>query len=884
MKLMIIDGNSIVNRAFYGVHMLNAPDGTPTNGIFGFLNIYRRLVTDEKPDAVAVTFDLKAPTFRHEQYELYKAQRKGMPEELAVQMPLLKEVLDAMNIHRYELSGWEADDLIGSIARICGEKGWDCQVVTGDKDSFQLIDGHTTVRHVKTRGGKTEVKVYDEETFREEYGFEPLRIIDLKALMGDSSDNIPGVSGVGEKTAMDLIQRFGTINYIYENLDTIDIRDSVRKKLSAGRDMAFMSYDLATIHRDAPIEFNPEDNMVCPPDNDRLCELFRKLGFRRLIETYGLSVPSRELSEKEIKSGKNEYIGQCEWTEILDTDTLSELMKTCENALVAVRFSGDFRISVFLPEKGEKGYVLTADSPVYEDTMRSILSEKVKKAGHDVKDTMRELLSMGYGIEGWKFDSAIGAYLLNPTLTSYDLYRLSEAHCGFTIMGDEGQDGDQLSLLTDDTKVTARLLSEAAAILALRDVLMPELEENGLTMLFNEVEMPLCPVLARMERAGFLVDRQALEHFGRQLSVQIDDIKEKIYGYANHEFNINSPKQLGEVLFEELMLPAPKKNQRGYSTNAEVLEKLRSKHPIIPLVLEYRELTKLKSTYADGLSKVIAADGRIHTSFQMTVTATGRLSSTEPNLQNIPIRRELGGEIRKMFVAGAGNVLVDADYSQVELRILAHISGDKTMIDTFLSGEDIHRRTAAQVLGIPIEDVTPTERSHAKAVNFGIVYGISAFSLSEDIGTTVAQARDYINSYMHRYSGVSKYMEDVVNEAKKTGAAVTLYGRRRPLPELKSTNFNLRSFGERVARNMPIQGTAADIMKIAMVNVDRAFREAGLKAKLLLQVHDELIVECPEQEKEQAAEILKREMEGAASLSVPLTVEVHWGKTWYDAK
>jgi DNA polymerase-1 len=881
MKLMVIDGNSIVNRAYYGVRILNAPDGTPTNAVFGFLNIYRRLISEERPDGVCVTFDLPAPTFRHEQYDGYKAQRKGMPDELAVQMPILKETLDAMNVHRYELSGWEADDLIGSIAKKCGDSGWDCVVVTGDKDSFQLIDEHTFIKHIKTRAGQTETKLYDVEAFRAEYGFDPPLMVDLKSLMGDASDNIPGVAGVGEKTAMELIGKFGEVRGIYEKLDELDIRPAVKKKLEAGRDSAKMSFDLATIKRDAPIEFKPEDNVVRPVDNEKLYEIFKRLDFRKLISTFGLTEPEEAGTESEPPM---EFSGECESVVVQDSSAFERMRAAISAGLNAVRFSEDMSLCAVIPENDSgTAYIIYDTSPVYRDAMELVCSPSVKKAGHDTKDTMRRLLNMGFCIDGWEFDSALAAYLLDPTANNYDIYRITEKYCGFTPA--EGADDDgQLSLLADNVQTLAKVTSEAASILCIRERVLPKLTQLGLMDVFTNIEIPLCPVLAKMEQAGFLVDKTALADFGASLSGEIDKLTEQIYELAGEEFNINSPMQLGEILFNKLMLPSGKKTRRGWSTSADVLEKLRSKHPIVNLVLEYRELAKLKSTYADGLVKVIEPDGRIRTSFQMTVTATGRLSSTEPNLQNIPVRRELGGEIRKMFVASPGNVLVDADYSQIELRILAHISDDESMKSAFLSGEDIHRMTASQVLGKAPEDVTSTERSHAKAVNFGIVYGISAFSLSEDIGVSVAVARDYINTYMAKYHGVRDYMERVVNEAKETGCAVTLYGRRRPLPELKSSNFNLRSFGERVARNMPIQGTAADIMKIAMINVSRALEQECPNAKLLLQVHDELIVECPESDAEKVKEILKCEMESAASLSVPLTVEAHSGKNWHEAK
>ncbi len=888
MKLVVLDGNSIVNRAFFGVRMLNAPDGTPTNAIFGFINILRRIIGEEDPDGLCVTFDLPEPTFRHRQYEGYKATRHKMPEELAVQMPILKETLDAMNIRRYELAGWEADDLLGTIAARCAGAGWECVVCTGDRDSLQLVSGATTVDLITTRMGQTNTKRVTPEVFREEYGFDPIHMIDLKALMGDASDNIPGVRGVGEKTAMGLIQLYGTVESLYEKLPDIlqspekKATPGLVKKLEEGREMAAMSKDLATIRCSAPIDFSPEDNLVRPVDNDRLYELFARLDFRRLIDTYKLVPPARPAAPEE----PVEFSGECVSVEVTDGESLEEFKRALKTGAACVRFSDDGALcAVNMDNDGPEGlgFILSEGSPAFRPALTALCAPEVRKMGHDVKDTLRMLGERGFSMEGWVFDSALAAYLLDPTASRYELSELTRRFCGFTPMDGADEDG-QLSLLDGGEKLAARLLSEAAAVACLRERLTGRLEEQGLTWLFENVEMPLCQVLARMELAGFLVDREALRSFSGVLSAQTEALTDEIYGLAGQKFNINSPKQLGEILFDKLLLPAPKKTKTGYSTNADVLEKLRPKHPIVGKVLEYRELSKLNSTYAEGLQKVIAPDGRIHTSFQMTVTATGRLSSTEPNLQNIPIRRELGGEIRKMFVAPEGRVLVDADYSQIELRILAHVSGDENMRRAFIEGEDIHRSTAAKVLGIPPEQVTHQQRSHAKAVNFGIVYGISAFSLSEDIGVSVQEAREYINSYMATYRGVSDYMETVVRNARETGVVRTLYGRIRQMPELKASNFNVRSFGERVARNMPIQGTAADIMKIAMVNVDRALKASGLDAKLLLQVHDELIVECAERDAEAVKELLKSRMESAASLSVPLTVEVNSGRNWYEAK
>lgn len=880
MKLMVIDGNSIVNRAFYGVRLLSTKDGLYTNAIFGFLNILQKLVGEENPDALCVTFDLKAPTFRHKKYEDYKAQRKGMPDELAMQMPVLKDVLDAMNIPRYELEGYEADDLIGTISRKCERAGCECIIVTGDKDSFQLITEKSVVKHVKSRMGQTETITYDKSRFEDEYGFEPIRMIDLKALMGDASDNIPGVAGVGEKTAMDLVRRFGTIDKIYSGLDELDIRDSLKNKLRQGEESARMSYELATICCDAPLEFSPEDNKRRDVDNDKLYTLFKKLEFAKLTEKFGLEPPAEEKEEPEV------FEGTC--TSFL-LETEADFIKMQEAFLNQKEPAGIYlneNLSFAAAVYGETAFI--ADKNKYNGDFKELLQfvfgPKVQKAGHNIKDMMRRLLEAGISCSGFVFDTALAAYLLAPTDNSYELGRLAEQYCNFTMYDGSDQNG-QMSLLEDNEAAELAVrLSYAATVIAVMEVLENKIRENGMEKLYYEIELPLCAVLADMEKEGFLIDKNALEEYGDVLSKAAAEIQKTIYELAGEEFNINSPKQLGVILFEKLMLPAPKKTKTGWSTNIDVLEKIRAYHPIIDQIIDYRKLIKLKSTYTDGLIKVIGADGRIHTNFQMTVTATGRLSSTEPNLQNIPIRTELGGEIRKMFVAGEGNILVDADYSQIELRLLAHISNDETMINAFKSGEDIHRVTASQVFDTPLSEVTSLQRSRAKAVNFGIVYGISKFSLSQDIGVSVAEAGRYMDSYLEKYHGVRNYMKSIVEKAKEDGYVTTLYGRRRELPELKSSNFNIRSFGERVALNMPIQGTAADIMKIAMINVYNRLCRENLRAKLLLQVHDELIVECPEKEEEAVRKILCEEMEGAAKLSLPLTADANSGKNWYDAK
>ena len=851
MKLMILDGNSIVNRAYYGVRPLNAPDGTPTNAVYGFLAILQKLLEEQKPEAVCVSFDLKSPTFRHKEYEGYKAQRKAMPDELAAQIPVLKETLDAMGIRRYELEGYEADDILGTASAICEKSGWDCVIVTGDKDSLQLISDRTSVCNVKTRMGQTETILYTPERFREEYGFEPKLMIDLKALMGDSSDNIPGVPGVGEKTAMNLVQTYGRLENIYENLESLDIRDSLKKKLAQGKDSAEKSYWLATIVRDVPLEFKPDDNIWNRNYTAGLYGIFKRLGFNKFIEKWGLEPDAAKPDPR-----REKCLGHRELNTPEDAEKLISALPAAEYVSV-ISLDGLDSLEIC---DGKTVYEAAWNrcGEAYNRLLKALFSPEIKKAGHNVKDLMGLLLKENLSTEGFIFDTALAAYLLEATESDYALERIS-------------------------VRYTGEELSGAEAVYALYPRLKVKLEELDMDKLYYNIELPLCQVLAEMEKSGFYVDRKALYEFGESLNTGISQLQESIWRHAGQEFNINSPKQLGTVLFDELMLPYGKKTKTGWSTNADVLEKLQDKHPIVKEVLDYRMLTKLKSTYAEGLLKVISEDGRIHTSFQMTVTATGRLSSTEPNLQNIPVRKELGAQIRNMFVAAPGMMLVDADYSQIELRLLAHISGDETMKAAFLSGEDFHTVTASNVFGVPVSQVTPTLRSRAKAVNFGIVYGISAFSLAQDIGVYTNEAKAYMDAYLEKYHGVRDYMKNIVESAKEKGYVSTIYGRRRYLPELKSSNFNMRSFGERVALNMPVQGTAADIIKLAMVSVHRRLKEAGLKARLILQVHDELIVECPGDEAEQVRDILTEEMENAAHLSVPLVAEAHIGHSWAEA-
>ena len=850
MKCMILDGNSIVNRAFYGVRALNAPDGTPTNAVYGFLAILQRLLDEQKPDALCVSFDRREPTFRHLADADYKATRHPMPEELAVQMPLLKETLDAMGVRRYELAGYEADDILGTVSVQCEKAGWDCVIVTGDKDSLQLVSPHTTVCQVKSRMGQTETILYTPERFFEEYGFEPKRMVDLKALMGDSSDNIPGVPGVGEKTALELIRRFGSLDAVYADLDTSDLRDSLRRKLAAGEESARKSFWLATILCEVPMNFVPEDNLWDKNYRPELFGLFQRLGFHKFIEKWGL-----EATPEQVALDASATLPRVE----LNEENLQDFLRQAFEGRTLAVCAPDGLDRLELCD-GKTVYAAAWNNcgERYQELLRGVFRAEVPKLSHNVKNLMSLLMKEGLSTDGFVFDTALAGYLLDATASDYALERLTARYTGGEKTG-------------------------AEAVWTLCEPMRAKLSEYGMTELFESVEMPLCGVLADMEQVGFFVDRKALYDFGESLNAGIAARQESIWRHAGHEFNILSPKQLGTVLFDELMLPSGKKTKTGWSTNADVLDKLRGKHPIVDEVLDYRMLTKLKSTYAEGLLKVIEPDGRIHTSFQMTVTATGRLSSTEPNLQNIPVRKELGAQIRRMFVASPGHVLVDADYSQIELRLLAHISDDKAMQAAFLSGEDIHRVTASQVFDTPLEEVTPLQRSRAKAVNFGIVYGISAFSLAQDIGVWPNEAKAYIDAYLSKYHGVRDYMKHIVEQARADGYVSTLYGRRRELPELKSSNFNMRSFGERVALNMPIQGTAADIIKLAMVRVHRRLREEKLQAKLILQVHDELIVECPEDEAERVCELLRYEMEHTAELSVPLTADAHVGHSWAEA-
>ncbi len=843
MKLLILDGNSVINRAYFGVKPLTTREGLYTHAIYGFLNILERMEKEEQPEAVCVAFDLHGPTFRHLRYDGYKATRHGMPEELRQQMPLMKAVLRAMNIPIYECQGWEADDIIGTVGKICSNNGWECVVVTGDRDSLQLIDENVHIKLVISKPGQTTATLYTREKFTEEYGFEPRRLVDLKALMGDSSDNIPGVKGIGQKSAQALIQRFGTLDEVYAHLDDPMIKPKQRENLANYQDDAYLSYELATIVSEAPIDFEPRDALVQPYNRPALYQLFQKLEFVRLIDKYGLRGADMEMPKKECT--------------VKCLPRLEEVPGDLEQYALYLAPDGSLGIA------GSQG--VCAVTPMEAMMVGGVLTQGKANICHDLKRTLHQLEEMGLPQGDFGFDTALAAYDLNPSQSDYPVSKLATTFLGTTV-----EDGDAAAC--------------AEALWQLRPVLEEALQKQGMESLYYDIELPLCRVLYSMERQGIAIDRSQLEAFGQMLAQRIADCEKRIYSYSDEPFNINSTQQLGVLLFDKLGLPPVKKTKTGYSTNADVLEKLKNKHPIIPAIMDYRMLSKLKSTYADGLMKVICDDGRIRTTFQNLVTATGRLSSTEPNLQNIPVRTDLGAEIRKMFVPREGCVLVDADYSQIELRVLAHIAGDEAMQQAFLSGQDIHTATASQVFGVAPEQVSTLQRRHAKAVNFGIVYGISEFSLAEDIGVSRYEAKEYINSYLANYRGVRDYMKQVVMDAREKGYTQTIYGRKRYIPELKSSNFNVRSGAERIALNTPIQGTAADIIKLAMIRVSNALAENFPEAKLLLQVHDELIVECPEEIGPQVAELVSRKMEQVVKLSVPLTAEAKWGKSWFEAK
>ena len=854
-----MDGNSILNRAFYGIKMLSNKKGQMTNGIYGFLSTLQKLLSEVSPQAIAVAFDLPKPTFRHKMYDGYKASRKGMPEELASQLPILKEILIAMGYKLVTCEGYEADDILGTFAKYCENKGYECTLSTGDRDCLQLVSDHVFVRIAKTKFGKAESILYDKNKIKEDYGVTPLQLIDIKALQGDASDCIPGVKGVGEKTAKSLVEKYESIENIYNNIENLDIKPNLKSKLIADKEKAYLSYDLGKINKDVPVEINDDEFIPSKMDTDRLKKIFTELEFFKIMDKMELS---KKVDSKKINLNfSQDYTG---------------ILKNLENC-------GE--ISVFLEDKSnliERCCIGDGADNYYffkniDDDFRIFLkklceNKNINKNVFNLKKFYKTIMPLRINFMGEVFDVLLAAYLLNPEIKE-DIFTMAQGHDIFP---------PSLSREVNDEE--KKCIETCYFITKLKELYKTKIKENNQEHLLTKIEQPLSKVLADMELTGFLLDKEGIEDYGDELSRQLKSAEEDIYRLAGEKFNINSPRQLGTILFEKLNLPKGKKLKSGYSTGAQILEKLRGYHPIINMILEYRALAKLKSTYVDSMVNLITPWGRIHTSFNQTETRTGRISSAEPNLQNIPVRTERGRKLRKYFKSPERSVLIDADYSQIELRVMAHISGDENMINAFKNNEDIHSITASQIFGVPVSMVTPEMRARSKTVNFGILYGMSAFSLSQDLKISRFDAQNYINKYLEHYSGINNYMNEIILLAKEQGYVETIFHRRRYLPELNSSNFLLRSFGERVARNMPIQGSAADIIKIAMINVYKRLLNENFKSKIILQVHDELIIESPENESEEVKKLLKEEMKNAVKLNVPLEVHIAIGKTWFDAK
>lgn len=872
-KLVAIDGNSIMNRAFYGImnsKLLMTSDGTYTNAIFGFLSILLKLLNDENPDYICVAFDLKAPTFRHKKYDGYKATRKGMPDELRMQMPIIKDILRAMNIKILEIEGYEADDILGTLAKYGEDNGIEVLLLTGDRDALQLVSDNVTVRIPTTRMGKTESTDYTPSVVSEKFGIVPKEFIETKSLMGDSSDNIPGVPGVGEKTAFSLITKYHNIDAIYDALENgkeLDgIKGKLKEKILANKELAYLSKELGTIYREVPIEINEDEISKKEFNNDELYNLFLKLQLKSFID------------KLELKEGTQSNVNEVK-DEPLTIKAFNELNLNDANEFAY--YWNDDGLAIYLD--GVAYYTRTPNI----DELTKVFDNDILKIGYEEKIDYLKLKNKNIKAKNMMFDITIAAYLLNPTKSTYKLNDLILEE--LNVLLDEEDSNTQLSFdgfnnAVDENKLCEKTCKYAKYIYMCKEKYEEALKKREEYKLFYEVEMPLMRVLAEMEYTGVLVDANMLKEYSVVLNKKVDELTKEIWDLAQTEFNVNSPKQLGEVLFEKLNLPIIKKTKNGYSTDSEVLEKLAPEHPIIDKILEYRVMSKLKATYVDGMIGLINPDThRIHAKFNQTVTATGRISCTEPNLQNIPIRTELGRELRKVFIARDGYVLLDADYSQVELRVLAHMSGDETMINAFNSGIDVHAVTASQVFNVPLEEVTKQMRSEAKAVNFGIVYGISDFGLATNIKTSRKKAKEYIEKYFETYPKIKEYMDNSVKLCKENGYVETLWGRRRYVPEIKSNNYNVRQFGERVAMNAPIQGTAADIIKIAMVNIENELEERKLQSKLILQVHDELVIETKQDELDIVKELLIRNMQDVVKMKVPLQVDANYGKTWYDA-
>ena len=852
MKLLVLDGNSIINRAFYGIKLLTTKDGRYTNAIYGFMNIFYKLCDELHPDSVAFAFDLKAPTFRHKMYDEYKAGRKPMPPELAEQMPVLKDLLRALGYKIVTKEGYEADDILGTLAFSCKD-GDECYIATGDRDSLQLVGDNVKVLLASTKMGRPETNIYDVKRIKDDYGVTPHQLIDIKALMGDSSDNIPGVSGVGQKTAQSLISELGSIQNIYDNIDTIDIRETLRDKLKNDKDAAFMSYKLGEICKSVPIETDYSFYVPDEGDKGEALSILRSLEMYKLIDKIGLNTVTYD--------AKPENTTVKEYKRV---NSLNDFLLKA-NKLYFVYSVKDGRFESLAACNGDDICEVNTENDSEVEAFINILEdENTEKYTFNIKPLYAYAFSHGFEIKNVKMDLMLAAYLLNPSAKDYDIEKLA-AEYNVSYEADGGFSA----------------LSETVYPLTVK--LSALLEERDQTELLSNIELPLAEVLASMEKIGVKVDKSGIEAFGDMLGERIKGLQSRIYELAGEEFNINSPKQLGVILFEKMQLPNGKKTKTGFSTSAEVLEKLAGDYPIVADILEYRKLSKLKSTYADGLSNFIDATGKIHTTFHQTITATGRLSSTDPNLQNIPIRMELGKMIRKVFHPMPGDLFVDSDYSQIELRLLAHMSGDEQLIEAFRENQDIHRSTASKVFHVPFDEVTDLQRRNAKAVNFGIVYGISAYGLSQDLNIGTKEAQGFIDSYFETYPKIKEFLDNTVAQAKEKGYTRTLFGRIRPIPELSSGNFMTRQFGERVAMNAPIQGTAADIIKIAMIRVhDRLIRE-HFRSRLILQVHDELLIETAEEEKEKVIALLEEEMQKAADLKVELAVGTACGQDWYEA-
>ena len=879
-KLLLIDGNSIINRAFYGImgsKMLMTEDGTYTNAVYGFLSILFKELDDIKPEYLVVAFDLKAPTHRHKMYDKYKANRHGMPEELAMQMPILKETLKAMNVCIIEKEGYEADDILGTLAKWGQKEELEVTVLTGDRDSFQLIDKNIKVRIPRTKMGKTETEDYTVEKIEEEYGLEPLDLIEVKGLMGDTSDNIPGVPGVGEKTALNLIKQYKSIDEVYNHID--EQKGKLKEKLSENKDLAYLSRTLGTIDINAPIEKDLGAFQVEEWNKPEVLEIFKKLKFNRFIDRFALqeNIGATSFSDSQINT-------EIEHEKIVDKTKLAELKQEIQENKVIYYYLTEEKFIIYSPKTNKCFSIENIQDfkDIFED-------KNILKCSYKQKEEFIILWNKGIEAKNLMFDIAIAGYILNSNINKYTIEYLANEYINFDIaeyLSNTEKTGVEQITLFDNAEEPKedKTYIYAYAICKLYNVLTQKMKEAGSIDLFNKIEMPLTEVLASMQYEGIYIDKQELLDFGKELQEKIDILTQEIYELTGEEFNINSTKQLGEILFEKLKLTAKKKTKTGYSTDVDVLEKIKYEHPVIEKILEYRQLQKLNSTYVEGLIPYIDETGRIHSKFHQTVTTTGRISSTDPNLQNIPTRMELGRKLRKVFKPEQGYIFVDADYSQIELRVLAHISEDKNMIEAFCNNEDIHAQAASKVFNIPLEEVTKEERTKAKAVNFGIVYGISEFGLGEQLGVSRKKAKEYIEQYLDKYSGIKEFMINIVEETKEKGYVETLYHRRRYVPELKSNNYMVRQFGGRVAMNTPIQGTAADIMKIAMINVYNKLKENNLKSKLIVQVHDEILVETLESEKEQVKQIVKEEMENVIKLKVPLLAEVEEGYNWYEAK